>query len=85
MESHLGFFFFFSFWERYRKDPFPGSMSDEMENKTVGILSVKIQEVLIGGEGLTEGFQGARTHGVNGIRKEVCERIQMDGFPRECG
>lgn len=46
---------------------------------------MKIQEVLIGGEGLAEGFQGARTHGVNGIRKEVCERIQMDGFPRECG
>lgn len=31
MESHLAFFFFF--WERYRKDPFPGSSSDEMENK----------------------------------------------------
>lgn len=29
--------------------------------------------------------QGARTYRVNGSRKEVSEKIQMDGFPRECG
>ena len=40
---------------------------------------------MIGGEGLTEGYEGARTRGVTGSRKEVSERIQMDGFPRECG
>lgn len=55
-----------------------------MENQTVGRLSMRIEEVLIGGESLTETYQGART-GVSGIRKEVSERIQMDGFPRECG
>ena len=52
-----------------------------MENKIIG----KQQEVLIGAEGLSEVFQGARTHGVSGIRKEVRDRIQMDGFPREFG
>lgn len=46
---------------------------------------MRIQLVLIGGEGLTQGYMGARTHRVNGSRKGVSERIQMDGFPRECG
>lgn len=50
-----------------------------MENKIVE----KQQEVLIGTECLSEVSQGARIHGVNGIRKEVRERIQTDGFPRE--
>lgn len=46
---------------------------------------MRIWEALIGGEGLTKGYQGARTHGVKESRKGVSERIQMDGFPRECG
>lgn len=84
MESHLAFFFFFS-GRGIGKTRSLEACQMRWRIKTVGILSMKIQEVLIGGEGLAEGFQGARTHGVNGIRKEVCERIQMDGFPRECG
>lgn len=56
-----------------------------MENKTIGILSMRVRGVLIEGEGLTKGYQGARTHRVNGNRKEVSEIIQMDGFPRGCG
>lgn len=54
MESRLGFFF----RERYRKDPFPRSVSDycsaDGEHK-YGILSMRIVEVLIGGLGLTKG------------------------------
>lgn len=56
-----------------------------MENKTIGIPLMRFREVLTGGEGLTKGYQGARTHRANESRKEVSERIQMDGFPRECG
>lgn len=38
-----------------------------LENKTIGKLSMRIQGVLIGTEGLTEGHQGATTRGVNRI------------------
>ena len=80
-------FFFFIFLGEVLERPIPlkNVRLVRMENKTIGKLSMRIQEVLIGAEGLTEGFQGAGTRGVYGIRKEVSERIQMDGFPRECG
>lgn len=80
MESHLDFFF-------------PGEVSERpvlkkcvrllgRQSKTIQTLSVPIHKVLIGDEGLTQGYKGARALW---DPERVSARILKDGFPRDSG